>query len=368
MSSILPVPAHASDVHRRTTSSDGSESGSRDEMVTYVDLHRAMQAAEDRQSRGIRYEFSLQWRKIDEKLEEHWSTLSEVQEQMNELRQEVTSHSSALSGLQVAVKAHSQELKDHGRQMKEHGQELKEHGQELKTITHRVEALQRASNIHNSIFHAKEMNRGATHLYNNIAPVGKLDNASGMFVEPEDFPTRVGAFWRLKKRSGWSDMIRLHRFYQTSTWTEWGLGLLDYESDEDNTPLEPAHKTLEDAIRYAPEIALHQLAQHIGLDYDKIALNAEEDQRKHENRLAQIKRRAAAPQSTTIPKRPRGPLPSLSPIPWEDLVGKFSPTPPAPPPPRSHTNSTRLGWAQPSEKSRSHQASPSPTSVATSPT
>lgn len=344
-SSAIAVSARASRGHHQIISDDehGVDTGSGGGAITRVDFQQAMEAAEERQSRGIRYEFFLQGSRIDTKLEEHQSTLSGVQREVNELRREV---------------------KGHGQELQGHSEELKKHGQRLDNLAQRVDALHRASDAHNRISNAKEINRGATHLYNNIVPVGKRDEASETLVEPQRFPARVGTFWRLKKRSGWGDLVRLHRFYETSTWHEWGIGLLDDESDDDDAPLEPAHKTLEDAVHYAPEIALHQLAQHIGLDYDKIALNAEEDQRNHESRTTRAKRPTAAPQTTTVAKRPN--LRSLSPIPHSELVGKFTPTPPAR---RSKTPSTKLGWAQPSDRSgdesRPHRASPSPTSVAT---
>lgn len=127
-----------------------------------------------------------------------------------------------------------------------------------------------------------------------------------MFIEPQNFPARVGTFWRFKQRSGWRDLIRLHEFYNMPTWAELGLVSLENESDEENAPLVPAHRTLEGAIHHAPELAFHQLAQHVGLEYGRIATNAVEYQLNHQNQILRANCSVAASGATSLAKRSKG--------------------------------------------------------------
>lgn len=63
----------------------------------------------------------------------------------------------------------------------------------------------------------------------------------------------------------------------------------DDESDTEEL-LASKRRTVEDAVEFAPEIALHELAAVIGLDYDKIANNREGNERLQENCVIDRKR------------------------------------------------------------------------------
>ncbi|OQN95568.1 hypothetical protein B0A48_18503 [Cryoendolithus antarcticus] len=145
---------------------------------------------------------------------------------------------------------------------------------------------------------AQQANRGATHIHNSIQPVGRYDATKDLTLMPVQFPLRVHEFLRLKLRTNWKVLASLLRFYDTRSWPAWGLISYDESPEE---ILAPTHRTLDEAIEFAPEIALQELATHIGLDYDKIMTNQAEDEKLQLNRATSAKR--VQPQDSRRAKR-----------------------------------------------------------------
>ena len=319
--------------------SNASSTGADHQHVTRSQLRVEIAAAAESQASGIRIEFRQQRRETDVKFEEL---------------------------------GHRMDAK-----FEEQGREIKEHGQRLDRFARMLQA-------HARITRAKEANRSATHLYSRVEVVIRYDYEDDELSEPWGFPERVGAFWRLKKPSGWESLARLHEFYGTTTWFEWGLGSLDPDSEDDEDVSAPPHQSLREAVSFAPDIALQELAQHLGLDYDKICANVVEDVRIHRTRSA-VKRSLAPQPTIDLSKRPK-----IEPrrheeaerLSLEDLIGKpdYERT-------ESHrsikTPSTQLGWdplsnrggrssisgggsSDSGRRSRNKDPTPSPTSVATS--
>jgi len=304
-----------------------------DIVVTRRQLHEELARVTEIQARGIRREFEEQRRQTDAKFNEQRLLIEEQQRQMDNKFEELRRH----TYLQTNSLKARMEISD-----------------------------------------TKQGNRGATRLWSHIRMVARYDDSVGTLVKPEIFPDRVGAFWRLKTRRGWRTLMRLHEFYGTLSWRRWGLEFLDEDSDDEVQELAPAHKCLLDAIEYAPDIALQELAQHLGLDYERLTVNVPEDMESLRNRSTRTKRAVVDDEPQELAKRTkqRGSPPSKSPKKGElkpesdpsslktaDLIGG---SPKQPAPSRSKTPSTRIGWAPPSEHSRPQNSSLSPTSIATS--
>ncbi|KYG40553.1 hypothetical protein M433DRAFT_148343 [Acidomyces richmondensis BFW] len=345
------LPAYPSLNTRRMAASSDAEtvlsahsSVGDDIVVTRRQLHEELVRVTEIQARGIRREFEEQRRQMDAKFEEQRLLIEEQRRQTDAKFQE---------------QRHQTDNKF---------EELRRH---TYLQTHSLKARIEISDT-------KQGNRGATRLWSHIRMVAKYDDFVGALVKPENFPDRVGAFWRLKTRRGWRSMMRLHEFYGTTSWRRWGLEFLDEDSDDEVQELAPAHKCLLDAIEYAPDIALQELAQHLGLDYERLTVNVPEDMESLRNRSTRAKRAVVDDEPQELAKRTkqRGSHPSKSPEKGElkpesdpsslktaDLIGG---SPKQPAPSRSKTPSTRIGWAPPSEHSRPQNSSLSPTSIATS--
>ena len=236
-----------------------------------------------------------------------------------------------------------------------------------------------------TITDAKQNNQTAFRLRSKISSVGHLDASSRILHQPPNvFPKWVGTFWRLKERRNWHNLVRLHEFYGTEDWDMWGLDSFDSEDEESGDEIVPGHRTMRDAVEYAPDLALSELARHLGLNYHEISIHVTEDlmlERSrpttsgHPKRLAgaigspssEPKRsrplgRRASPLCAQPPKRlesgspteadtPRSPtdVDSVQRLPLRDLIGATDDYP------KGHitpavSDSTRLGWKPPSDR------------------
>ncbi|OQN95188.1 hypothetical protein B0A48_18897 [Cryoendolithus antarcticus] len=159
-------------------------------------------------------------------------------------------------------------------------QELKEQRTQTKHIRSELQSLKEDTK-------AQQANRGATRIHNSIQPVGRYDATKDLISMPDQFPVRVHEFLRLKLRMNWKVLASLLRFYDAKSWFDWGLISYDESSEE---ILAPRHRTLDEAVEFAPGHALQELAIHIGLDYDKIMTNHAEDEKVQQHRATYAKR------------------------------------------------------------------------------
>ena len=149
---------------------------------------------------------------------------------------------------------------------------------------------------------AQYINKGAAYINNPILPVGRDDGMS-IPTELSDQYKYVHEFLRLKRRIKWPALAALLRFYGSESWPTWGLLSLSpgYESDVEEQLA--VHESLEEAISWAPEIALQDLARYLGVDYDRIIANVEEYERLQQRRADNTKRTVA--DKPALPKRER---------------------------------------------------------------
>ncbi|KAF2478447.1 hypothetical protein BDY17DRAFT_328512 [Neohortaea acidophila] len=137
------------------------------------------------------------------------------------------------------------------------------------------------------IISARQSNQTAYRLTSRIYPVEMFDTTKQILRKPpeDSFPRWVGNFWRLKQPRNWSKLAKLHEFYKTDGWKRWGVRSFedvngeDAEDEaqeeveeEDEIELAPGHTSFAEAIEYAPDIALSELARHLGLNYDEIGV------------------------------------------------------------------------------------------------
>jgi hypothetical protein len=136
---------------------------------------------------------------------------------------------------------------------------------------------------------AQQINRSATHINNLIRPVGRNDGTP----IPTELARRykyVHEFLRLKRRENWPVLAKLHGFYGSASWSTWGfIPMSSWDESDTEEPL-MTHTTLEEAISWAPNDALQELARHLGLDYDKIMTNVEEYESLQQRRAIENKR------------------------------------------------------------------------------
>ena len=340
--SVTAVPLSPGD-----DSDTSGTSAERDTVVTRGQLRKEIEDASERQARGIRYEFQQQRQWTDARFEEQRqrtdAKFERVQQELREQRQWT---------------------------------DAKFEEQRQWTDAKFEEQRQRTDILYNGL-KAQAENRGATHLWNRIRVIVIHEESSGKILEPKQFPGRVGDFWRLKQRRGWKELAYLHEFYGSTSWPDWGLQSFGLDSDEESEQLVPAHKSLGEAVEYAPEVALQELAQHLGLDYDKISMNVEDDLQRQRNRSTREKRSHIPEDLKDLAKRPKADISTpagrvdAAPERTRDNVGLtisqlVGGSPKQVTPPRPRTPSTTLGWAPPSDPSRAWNMSLSPTSVATS--
>jgi hypothetical protein len=182
-------------------------------------------------------------------------------------------------------------------------------------------------------------------------------------------------------------MVYLLRFYNLSGWKGWGLYASDIESSDsesedlasEDSPLpEPSSKkprshelsppssfpqqpqTLEDAVGAHPELALQEIAEELGLDYDRIESTVQAYKAYHAKQtLVRAPPKRSTPPVLTrelFPKRQRQqPRPSPPvPVPHftvEDVEASLERYE-NPPPPSEPSVHTQLGWAVTSEEFR----------------
>ncbi|KAK6429852.1 hypothetical protein LTR95_013998 [Oleoguttula sp. CCFEE 5521] len=136
---------------------------------------------------------------------------------------------------------------------------------------------------------AQQINRSATRINNLIQPVGHFDGTPAT-TELSSRYKYVHQFMRLKRRENWPVLAQLHGFYGSESWSTWGLiSMSSWDESDTEEPL-MTHTTMEEAISWAPNDALQELARHLGLDYDKIMANVEEYESLHQKRPIQSKR------------------------------------------------------------------------------
>ncbi|KAK6428978.1 hypothetical protein LTR95_014874 [Oleoguttula sp. CCFEE 5521] len=136
---------------------------------------------------------------------------------------------------------------------------------------------------------AHQINRSATRINNLIQPVGHTDGTP----VPTELSRRykyVHEFLRLKRRENWPVLDKLHGFYGSESWSTWGFIPMSSWDESDNEEPLITHHTLEEAISWAPNDALQELARHVGLDYDKNLNNVEEYEGLQQRRAIQNKR------------------------------------------------------------------------------
>lgn len=198
-------------------------------------------------------------------------------------------------------------------------------------------------------------------------------------VLPQSLPIRVGIFWQLKSQRNWATLVYLHEFYGTESWLDWSLTSFDVDSDEDEPQPTATHESLQEAVEYAPEIALQELAIHLGLDYDEIEMSINDEIQTRPVtavRTDPIKRSAPKAIATNAPKRIRRLEVPTNPgrsdeqqvrveaprLPLHVLLGNGTPSPGS-----SKDPSAQVGWGAPSPSPQPSCRSPTelatPTSV-----
>ena len=247
-----------------------------------------------------------------------------------------------------------------------------------------MEARQTITDARQTITDAKQNNQTAFRLRSKIFSVGHLDASSRMLRRPPSiFPKWVGTFWRLKERRNWYKLIQLHEFYGTEDWEMWGLDSFDSEDEKSVEEIVPGHNTMRDAVEYAPDLALSELARHLGLNHHEISIHVTEDlmlERSrpttsgHSKRLPEAigsppsepkRSRPLGRRTSPLRAQPSKGLESVSPtegnappsptevdsvqrLPLRDLIGAVDDYPRYTTP--AVSESTRLGWKPPSDR------------------
>ncbi|KAF2478460.1 hypothetical protein BDY17DRAFT_306278 [Neohortaea acidophila] len=227
--SVLPVSGSKLPAMARVATETHADVGEPSLTASYI--HQELSRFADIQARGIRYEFQRQEKRMHDQIE---------------------------------------------------GQDERAHAQ-FEDVHARFDLLQ-ATQV---IIGARQSNQTAYRLTSRIYPVEMFDTTKQMLCKPPEdiFPRWVGSFWRLKQPRNWSKLVKLHEFYKTEGWERWGVQSFedmdgeDAEQDEhqeveeeDKVELVPGHTSLAEAIEYAPDIALSELARHLGLNYDEIGV------------------------------------------------------------------------------------------------
>nr|OQO31371.1 hypothetical protein B0A51_03366 [Rachicladosporium sp. CCFEE 5018] len=139
---------------------------------------------------------------------------------------------------------------------------------------------------------AQQINQRATHINNPIQPVGR-DDGTPISTELSRRYKHVHDFLRLKRRDNWQVLAELHIFYGSESWSTWGFNPMSSWDESDVEEPLMTHNTLEDAISWAPDDALQDIARHLGLNYEKIMTHVEEYESLQQRRATQNKRVAA---------------------------------------------------------------------------
>ena len=240
-----------------------------------------------------------------------------------------------------------------------------------------------------SITDTKQNNQTAFRLRSKIYYVEHFDPTSQTLRQPppDIFLRWVGTFWRFKEPQNRDKLVRLHEFYQTEDWERWGLDSFKPEDEDTGEQLVPGHKSMTEAVEYASDLALSELAQHLGLNYYEISIHVTEDvatkqsrqtgsqQSKrsvhianslsprgkhlkalrkstqalhtHTHPIMDLKRESSTGSSNQTPPSPTE-VSSASHLPLQNLIDDVDSH--AVRGPRSTVSNTQLGWKPPSEK------------------